>query len=122
MKGSPWLLGALVLVLGGCIEDGRPASCDGPAEIALAVTEGSMAPPDPSVCRDQAVTLSIESEVDGVLHIHGYDEEAPATAIVAGETLELSFTASRSGQFPIELHAEGDPRGQELGIFTVHEP
>lgn len=117
-----WMLAALILLVTGCIEDGRPASCDGPAQIALVVTGDSMTPADPSVCRDQAVTLSIESEVDGVLHIHGYDEEAPATPIVAGETLELSFTASRSGQFPMELHADDDPAGVELGIFTVHEP
>ena len=117
-----WIVATLVVLLTGCIEDGRPTSCDGPAEITLVVTADSMTPADPSVCRDQAVTLSVESEVDGVLHIHGYDAEAPATPIVSGETLELSFTASRSGQFPMELHADDDPAGVELGIFTVHEP
>jgi hypothetical protein len=45
----------------------------------------------------------------------------PATAVVAGETLELSFSATRSGQFPIELHLGDDPRGADIGILTVHE-
>ena len=116
------LLAALAGLLAGCIDTGRPASCAGPAEVALALTAESLTPADPSVCRDQAVMLTVDSEVNGVIHIHGYDDAAPATAVAAGETIELDFTASRSGQFPIELHAEGDPGGVELGIFTVHEP
>lgn len=34
----------------------------------------------------------------------------------------MNFTAGRSGQFPIEVHAGDDPRGVEVGILTVHEP
>lgn len=116
------LVTMVAAILSGCIEDGRPAACEGPTEISLALTAGALTPADPSVCRDQGVTLRFESEVDGVIHIHGYDDAVPATAVVAGETLELGFTATRSGQFPIELHLGGDPRGAEIGIFTVREP
>ena len=123
MTAARLAAGALLAVLlVGCIDEGRPASCDGRAEISMALTADSLTPADPAVCRGQAVTLSFESTVNGVIHIHGYDEEVPATAVAAGETLDLGFTASRSGQFPIELHPEDDPRGVELGIFTVHEP
>ncbi len=91
-------------------------------EVRLALSADSLQPADPSVCRDQAVTLAIESEVDAVFHVHGYDDVVPATEVRAGEPVELEFTAARSGQFPIEVHAEGDARGVEIGIFTVHEP
>ena len=112
----------LAVLLAGCIDVGRPASCEGPAEIGLTLTAEALTPNDPAVCRGQPITLSVESGVDGVIHIHGYDDVVPATTVVAGETLELTFTASRSGQFPIELHPERDPRGVDVGILTVHEP
>ena len=78
--------------------------------------------PTTAVCRDQEVTLTIEPEVDGVFHIHGYDEQVPATEVRAGEPIALDFTAARSGQFPIEFHPAADPAGVEIGVFTVHEP
>ena len=68
------------------------------------------------------VTLVVDSETDGVLPIHGYDEAVPATTVHEGDTITLDFTASRSGQFPIELHPGDDPEGIAVGIFTVHEP
>ena len=62
------------------------------------------------MCRDREVTLVVTSEVDGILHIHGYDVEVPATEVTAGEVTELAFTARRSGQFPIELHTDENTR------------
>ena len=111
----------VAIVLSGGI-GGNPA-CDAlPTRIELEVTAESLTPPNPEVCRDREVTLVVSPEVDGVLHIHGYDEQVPATTVAAGEVIELEFTASRSGQFPIELHSEGKSAGVELGIFRVHEP
>jgi hypothetical protein len=60
--------------------------------------------------------------VDGVIHIHGYDQVVPATEVSAGEDLNLSFVAERAGQFPIELHPDADPTSVNVGVFTVHEP
>lgn len=108
--------------LAACVEDSRPSSCEGPATIDAALSAEALSPPDPAVCRGQEVTLRVASEINGVIHLHGYDDQVPATPVTAGETLELRFTAGRSGQFPIELHPEQDPRGHEVGIFTVHEP
>ncbi|MDQ2674227.1 MAG: hypothetical protein M3Y40_06180 [Chloroflexota bacterium] len=120
-----WLV-ALVLaaVLGACVTDSRPESsaCAAPAvtlEMRLTATELT---PAPSVCRDQEVTLRIASEVDGVFHIHGYEQAVSATEVVAGETLELTFTADTVGQYPIELHPADDPSGVSIAIFTVNEP
>ncbi len=119
------LLIALALLLAACVADSRPQedACEAPTiEVALTLSADAMEPANPAVCRDQEVTLAIASSVDGVIHIHGYDEWVPATEVVAGEVLELTFVAERSGQFPVELHPADDPQGVELGVFTVHEP
>jgi hypothetical protein len=118
------LAGALLL-LTACVEDSGPdaEACAAPAvEIELALSAAALEPDDPAVCRDQEVTLIISPEVDGVFHIHGYDEEVPATEVRSGEVSELRFTAARSGQFPIELHPLDNPAGVDIGFFTVHEP
>jgi hypothetical protein len=114
---------ALPLVIAGCVTDSRPSACDQPAiTIDLQLTADALTPADPAVCRGQDVRLVFTSKVDGVIHIHGYDEVVPATEVSAGEDLELSFVAERSGQFPIELHLDTDPTGVNVGVFTVHEP
>lgn len=118
-------VGTALLLVTACVEDTGPdaEACAAPSvEIELALSADAMAPNDPAVCRDQEVTLVIAPEVDGVFHIHGYDEQVPATEVRTGEEIELRFTASRSGQFPIELHPGDDPAGVEIGVFTVHEP
>ena len=123
LKGARSGLTGLLLVVGlaGCI--GPDADCAGlPTRIELTLSADALTPSNPTVCRDREVTLVVISEVDGVLHIHGYDEQVPATTVVAGEVIELDFTAVRSGQFPIELHTDEDTGGVSLGIFTVDEP
>jgi hypothetical protein len=108
-------------VLAACI-GGAPACEALPTEIELTLTAQTLTPSDPAVCRGSDVTLMITPEVDGVLHIHGYDTEAPATPVAQGEVVELAFTAQRSGQFPIELHTDENTQGVEVGVFTVNEP
>jgi hypothetical protein len=39
----------------------------------------------------------------GHVEVHGYDEDV---AVAPGRTATLSFTATRSGRFPIDLHAQ----------------
>ncbi len=113
------LLGAALLA--GCI-GGSPACEALPAEIELTLTAETLTPSDPAVCRGSDVTLTVTAEVDGVLHIHGYDAEVPATPVTQGEVVELAFTAERSGQFPIELHTDENTQGVNVGLFTVNEP
>lgn len=118
-------LASALLLLTACIEGTGPdaEACAAPSvELALALSADALEPNDPAVCRDQAVTLVISPDIDGVFHIHGYDEQVPATEVRSGEEIELRFTASRSGQFPIELHPQDAPAGVEIGVFTVHEP
>lgn len=109
------------LVLAGCIP-GAAACPSAEPVIDVTVTATSMAPNDPGACRGQDVTLRVAAEADGVFHIHGYDQAVPATTVAAGETTDISFTADRAGQFPIEFHAVDDPAGVEIGILTVNEP
>jgi len=119
VRGALALLGATVIV--GCL--GGPPACEaGPVEIELTLTAETLTPSDPAVCRGSDVTLTVTPEVDGVLHIHGYDAEVPATPVAQGEAIELAFTAERSGQFPIELHTDENTQGANVGLFTVNEP
>ena len=111
----------VVVALAGCI-GGDPACAELPTRIELTLAVDGLTPQNPAVCRGRNVTLAVTSEVDGVLHIHGYDDVVPATTVTAGEVTELAFMAARSGQFPIELHTGDDTQGVSLGIFTVHEP
>lgn len=117
------LLAALfvAVALAGCIR-GDANCAELPARIELSLTADRLTPASPAVCRGDDVTLVVSSEVDGVLHIHGYDDAVPATAVSAAEETELVFTAGRSGQFPIELHTNENTVGVAVGIFTVHEP
>jgi hypothetical protein len=111
----------VAVVLGACI-GGDPDCAALPTRIELTLSADELRPSSPAVCRGRDVTLVVTSEVDGVLHIHGYDDDVPATEVAAGEVTELAFTARRSGQFPIELHTDENTQGVALGVFTVHEP
>ena len=116
------VLAILSLLISACVQDNRPESCDADeVTVELELTAEALSPSDPAVCRGQEVTLEIASEVDGIIHIHGYDEAVPATEVAAGQDLSLTFTAERSGQFPIELHPADDPAGVSVGVFAVHE-
>ena len=111
----------LAVVLVGCVAD-RPDCAELPPRVELALSAEGLDPSEISTCRGREVTLRVSSEVDGVLHVHGYDEHVPATTIAAGAVTELTFTAARSGQFPIELHTDDDTEGNGVGVLTVHEP
>lgn len=121
---------ALVLLLlavatVGCVPDTSPdgeACAQRAVELEPTLTAETLEPAALSVCRDQEVTVVVTSEVDGLLHIHGYDDEAPAFEVASGQVTEITFNAGRSGQFPIEFHPEDDPRGVAVGVFIVHEP
>ncbi len=107
----------------GCVDADRPETC-GADVVTLEVTVAAdgMEPNPAEMCTGQDVTLTLRPEVDGVFHVHGLDTHVPATTIVDGEPLDLTFTPDRSGQFPVELHLADDPRGIAIGIITIYEP
>jgi hypothetical protein len=109
-------------VLVGCVTENRPATCDADeATIEVTVSATALEPNDPAACRGQLVTMIVDSEVDGVFHIHGLDDVVPATPVVAGDQVTLEFIVDQSGQFPIELHPGDDPQGVTIGILTIYE-
>ena len=90
----------LVLSLGivGCTAS-RPVE---PTEITLHISaEAPSEPVEEQVKLNSVVTLDVSSEVDGVLHVHGYEEELDLTA---GSSTERTFTASMVGAYEVETH------------------
>jgi hypothetical protein len=113
---------ALVGILAaGCVPVDE-ACADPSVSLQATVTDAAMDPSTLTVCRDQDVTLELSSETDGVFHIHGYDDQVPATSLEPGEDTVLQFTADTAGQFIIELHAHDGGGESEIGVLTVHEP
>lgn len=115
----------VAMVLVACVADSRPdaETCSAPSiEVSLRLTADALSPSDPGVCRDQEVTLRIAPEADGVIHLHGFDDVVPATDVVAGEELELTFIADEEGEYPIEFHPADAPEGISVGFLSVYVP
>jgi hypothetical protein len=110
------LLAVGLVALSGCTASSGPC---GPATLTLnvTVTDNGMDPSDLQACRDQDVTIVIDSQTDGEFHLHGYDIGQPLTA---GQEATVEFTADVAGQFIIERHGETDEA--EIGVLTVNEP
>jgi hypothetical protein len=112
---------AMLVAVTACIQQSTlPSDCSAArVERSATLSKGGLAPDAFDVCKGQAVTISITVQVPGTLHLHGYDDQVPEKPVVSGDVAKLSFTASRSGQFPLELHTATDEI--ELAIVTVHE-
>ena len=125
--GRASLLAAAVLVLTlltACVGDaGLPATCHDPSvSLEATLSDEHLEPAALEACRGQAVTITFTIERDGVLHLHGYDDQVPATEVRAGQETVFAFDAVRSGQFPIALHTTDGPAEIDVGTLTVHEP
>lgn len=110
------LAAAFVLVLSGCTSSAGPCGST-TATFTVTVTDDGMDPSDLQACRDQDVTIVIDSQTDGEFHLHGYDIEQELTT---GEEATVEFTADVAGQFIIERHGATDEA--EIGVLTVNEP
>ncbi len=121
-RAIPVLL-ALMLSLAACVEaSGVPDDCGAPAVTREAtLADGRLEPATLEVCRGQEMTLVLSVEMDAVFHIHGYDAEAPAREVAAGEELRITFQAVRAGQFPIAIHTTDGRAEADVGTLTVHE-
>lgn len=111
------------MLLAGCVPGTvLPATCDDASvTVAATLVEERLEPATLEVCRGQEVTIELTVERDAVVHLHGYDTELPAREVRAGEDVSLSFTASRAGQFPIEIHTTDGPAEAQAGTLVVHE-
>jgi hypothetical protein len=122
--GRATALLAIAAIMVGCVPPTvLPETCDDPSvTVPATLRNESLEPGTLEFCRDQRVTLTVTVERDGILHLHGYDDQVAATEVHAGETLELAFTTVRSGQFPIALHTTDGPAEVTVGVLIVHEP
>ena len=66
-----------------------------------------------SVRRGQQVNISIDTDSDDELHVHGYDLHLN---LQAGEPATLGFVADKTGRFELELHQAH----QTLAALEVH--
>ena len=115
------LMALVGLVAAGCVEQPQlPADCSQSRVTRNAtLTSSSLEPRNIDVCRGQEVVLDVKVETDGVLHIHGYDQQAKEVRV--GQAVTFDFPATRSGQFVIELHTPSQSAALGMGVFTVHE-
>jgi hypothetical protein len=65
------------------------------------------------VVRDDDVRLTVRSDVDGEVHLHGYDLHLH---LKSGQPGTLRFTAKRTGRFSAELHGSN----AELVVFEIY--
>ena len=112
----------VALVLAACVEASQlPDDCGATAVTREAtLVEERLEPATLEVCRGQQVTLLLTVEIDAVFHIHGYDAEAPAQQVAAGEERRITFEAVRAGQFPIAIHT-AEVAEATAGTLVVHE-
>ena len=114
----------LAVPLSACVGDaGLPPTCHDPSvDFAATLSDEHLQPASFDACRGQAVTITFTIERDGVLHLHGYDDQVSATEVRAGQETVFEFDAVRSGVFPIALHTMDGPAEVTVGSLIVHEP
>jgi hypothetical protein len=123
MRSCPRRFAALAIVASLAVGCQPNAACEETSvSLEATVSDTAMEPSALTVCRDQDVTLVLTSETDGVLHIHGYDDQVPAVTLESGDVMDIEFTADVVGQFIIELHAHAGDTSAEIGVLTVDEP
>jgi cytochrome c oxidase assembly protein Cox11 len=75
----------------------------------VTVTGGSsMKPSQLSVNQNDTVTINITSDMDGEVHLHGYDI---AFDTKAGQVVSHTFKAVNSGDWPMEWESTSTPLG-----------
>ncbi|HLF68481.1 MAG TPA: hypothetical protein VI503_03985 [Gaiellaceae bacterium] len=67
----------------------------------------------PEVSRNDRVTLVVDADVAGDVHLHGYDLEG---RVEPGSSARISFRATIPGRFEIELHAHPEIHVGELTV------
>ncbi len=88
---------------------GTPAQA---RSIDLKVSGTSMSPDNPSAHYNDTVTMTITTDKDEEIHLHGYDIPFDCKA---GQPLTRTFKADKTGNFDIEIEATS----RQVGTFTV---
>jgi hypothetical protein len=101
----------LSVVLAGC--GGGTSSGGATKKFDIHVTGTKSDLGDFSATKGDEITLTITTDKDEEVHLHGYDIHFSCKA---GTPLTKTFTADKTGQFEYELEATMD----HLGNFTVN--
>jgi hypothetical protein len=120
---APVAAACLALLPLGCVPAvSLPPTC-GDAAVTFSTTLAGdrLEPGVFDACRDQGVTITVTIEQDGILHLHGYDDLLGAQEVRAGQEIDLTFSATHVGQFPIALHPREGPAELTVGTLVVHD-
>ena len=86
----------IIALVAGCGNSGPEE-----VEIAVSLSNQELTPSTIRVSQDDMVTLKIESDAAGSLHLHGYDLEQDVTT---DKVAEFMFVADATGRYRITLH------------------
>lgn len=103
-----------IFVIGVAYLTGRGTGGGGSAyAVNVSVTAGkSMFPQNLRAKQSDTLTINIKSDIDGEVHLHGYDIAFNAKA---GQVVSHTFKADKTGTFDIEW----ETTGKLLGDLTV---
>ena len=98
------------LIMAGCSNsENHFDNIDSKIEVSVEKVGDKLQPKDIKVKHKQDVTINIKSDVDGTLHVHGYNLEKD---LKSGEKAEISLVADATGRFPIGFHVS-DSKSQD---------
>ena len=92
------LAAVLLIIAAAC--GGEPQDVD----VSVTIRNERMSPETIQVKHNDTVTLKIDSDIPGAVHLHGYDIEHEVTP---GEVTDFAFTADATGRFRIAFHKAG---------------
>lgn len=105
---APAVATCAVLALAACA-----SAAPGPVEIDVSLQDKELIPGTIQVSQDDTVTLKVQSDAEGSLHLHGYDVEKEVTP---GEVTEFVFVADATGRYRLAFHpASGAGGGHHHG-------
>ena len=101
MAAGLMTIAATVLVLLAGCAGGEPQD----VEVAVTIRDDRMSPDTIQVKHGDTVTLKVDSDIPGALHLHGYDIEQ---GVQPGEVADFAFTADATGRYRIAFHKSGN--------------
>lgn len=95
------MLGAVLLA--GCAVGVTQTIPQPPSRISITLADGKAEPNGERIdlVKGQQLVLTITSDRDDEVHVHGFDLEI---AVKAGETVTREFVVDRVGRFEVESH------------------
>ena len=101
-------LAGIALVFAAACGGGEPED----VEVSVTIRDDRMSPETIQVKHNDSVTLKIDSDIPGAIHLHGYDIERE---VVPGEVVDFEFTAEATGRYRIAFHKAGHDGGTGHG-------